>query len=139
MYESLTAFTPTPDGSGNHGEAIVDGKHKGTPDDPIQWPFVAYASSVIELEQALYTFHDQHPDFELTRYRDILERNGLSWDMRSMTEADVSTLDGQAVMALLMGAVRAERFCDGTLIDFCESGCIAKWLYRLREIDDQES
>ena len=38
-------------------------------------------------------------------------------------------------MALLMGAVRAERFCDGALKEFVENGSITKWLERLKEID----
>jgi hypothetical protein len=48
----------------------------------------------------------------------------------------VSDLDGQAVMALLLGAVRAERFCDGALLGFFEDGSIRRWLLRLREIDN---
>ena len=53
-----------------------------------------------------------------------------------MSEADVSSLDGQCIMALIMGAVRAERFCDGALLRFFREGCIRKWLERLKEIDD---
>lgn len=56
-----------------------------------------------------------------------------------MSGADVSELDGQAVMALLLGAVRAERFCDGALLDFFEDGSVKRWLLRLREIDDKGS
>lgn len=42
-------------------------------------------------------------------------------------------------MALLLGAVRAERFCDGALLDFFEDGSVKRWLLRLREIDDKGS
>ena len=62
--------------------------------------------------------------------------NGLKWDMRTMTEADVSCLDGQAVMALLVGAVRADHFSGGTLLEFFKAGCIKRWLRRLQEIDE---
>lgn len=41
-------------------------------------------------------------------------------------------------MALLLGAVRAERFCDGALLGFFEDGSIRRWLVRLREIDEQD-
>ena len=37
-----------------------------------------------------------------------------------------------------LGIIRAERFCEGTLLDFCKNGCIAKWLLRLQEIDKQQ-
>ena len=51
-----------------------------------------------------------------------------------MSVANVSALDGQCVMALIMGAVRAERFCDGALLEFFKDGSIKKWLERLNEI-----
>ena len=56
-----------------------------------------------------------------------------------MSGTDVSELDGQAVTALLLGAVRAERFCDGALLGFFEDGSMRRWLLRLREIDDKGS
>ena len=37
---------------------------------------------------------------------------------------------------LLWGAVRAERFCDGALLDFFESGSVLKWLEWLKTIDE---
>ena len=42
-------------------------------------------------------------------------------------------------MALLLEAVRAERFCDGALLGFFEDGSVKRWLLRLREIDDKGS
>ena len=56
-----------------------------------------------------------------------------------MSEADVSELDGQVVTALLIGAVRAERFCDDALLDFFEDGSMRRWLLRLRELDSASS
>ena len=53
-----------------------------------------------------------------------------------MSEADVSDADGKLVMALLMRAIRAERFSEGTLLGFCEDGSVLRWLKRLKEIDD---
>ncbi|MBQ7614370.1 MAG: hypothetical protein IJU77_04950 [Butyrivibrio sp.] len=54
-----------------------------------------------------------------------------------MEAADVSKLDTQAVLALLLGAIRAERFCDGALLGLLESGAILRWLKRLQEIDSE--
>ena len=101
--------------------------------------FLPTLEHVQELEDAIYAFQEDHPDFELNHYYDILERNGLKWDMSSMTEADPAVLDGQAVMALLIGAVRAEHFCGGAFFDFCESGSMERWLARLKEIDETAS
>lgn len=53
-----------------------------------------------------------------------------------MSEADVSELDGQAVIALLLGAVRADRFCEGALLGFFEDGSVKRWLLRLKEVDE---
>jgi len=47
------------------------------------------------------------------------------------------SLNEQCVMALIMGAARAERFCDGALLGSFNSGCIAKWLIRLKNIDKE--
>jgi hypothetical protein len=56
----------------------------------------------------------------------------------SMEAADVSSLDVKCVIALLMGAVRAERFGDGALLGFFKSECILRWLQRLKSIDEGE-
>ena len=46
-------------------------------------------------------------------------------------------MNGQAVMALLLGAIRAEKFCSGALKTFLELGCIEKWLTRLQELEKE--
>lgn len=43
--------------------------------------------------------------------------------------------EGDIIAAKGRGAVRAERFCDGALLDFFESGSVLKWLERLKTID----
>lgn len=106
--------------------------------NPIKMPYVNYVTTVADVEQAIYDFVDELPEYELTHYRDILERNGLEWGSQAMSGADVSELDGQAVMALLLGAVRAEPFCDGALLGFFGGGSMRRWLLRLKEIDGRE-
>ena len=135
MYESLTRLIPKL-GEEEYGTLIVDNESKGTMDDPIRMPFVDYSPAVIELMKAVYAFKDEHPDFELTKYEEILNSNGLEWSRQSMSEADVSNADGRLVMALLLGAIRADRFSEGTLLGFLEEGSVLRWLKRLKEIDD---
>ena len=135
MYESLTSLLPKLHGA-EFGEWIVDRENDGSPEHPIQFPFVVYGRAVTDLENAIYRFIDDHREMELTRYGDILEKANIKWDAQSMKHADVSALDGRTVMALLVGAVRAERFCDGALLAFCEDGSVAKWLQRLKELDE---
>ena len=51
-----------------------------------------------------------------------------------MTNVNIDELNGQAVLALIMGAVRAERLCSGALEGFLQNGSIIKWLKRLKKI-----
>lgn len=135
MYENLTRYLPELERAKSHGDWVVDRESKGTTDDPIQMPYVHYGDTVMAVRRAIYAFVDEHPDFELTRYCSILEKNGLKWANDEMSNVDVSRLDGQAVMALLLGAVRADRFCEGALLEFFENGSVRKWLRRLQELD----
>lgn len=117
--------------SDRFGEWVIDRENDGTPEHPIQMPFVDYSEMVNKFIDDVYSFEESNKDMELTRYGDILKDNDLEWDMKSMKNADVSNLNAQCVMALIMGAIRAERFCDGALLDLFENGCIVKWLERL--------
>ena len=138
MFESLTKHLPAIENAEGFGNWVVDRESKGTMNDPIKLPYVNYGTTVADVEQSIYDFVDEHPEYELTHYRDILERNGLEWGSQTMSGADVSELDGQAVMALLLGAVRAERFCDGALLGFFGGGSMRRWLLRLKEIDGRD-
>ncbi len=134
MFEALTTFLPGLQDVEN-GIWISDKKNDGSPEHPKQFSFVAYDKTVIDLEQAIYQFIYDHKEMELTRYGEILAASNIEWSSDSMKKADVSVLDGRTVMALLVGTIRAERFCDGALLAFCEDGSIVKWLQRLKEID----
>ena len=134
MYETITEFLPKLEDS-NYGTWQVDTEHKGTEDDPIQMPFVGYDKTVHDLIHVIYAFVDNHEEMGLTKYSEILEENSLEWSTESMESADVSSLDGRCVMALMVGALRADRFCEGALLGFLKSGAFSKWINRLKEID----
>lgn len=136
MYESLTRLIDSIE-TDTYGEMVFDKKSKGTIDDPIQLPYAHYTDVVNDLWLEIYAFSEVHPEYELMKYQSILEKNGLSWNSVSMSGADISSADGQLVMALLMAATRAERFCDGVLLGLCKDGSILRWLKRLKEIDEE--
>ena len=136
MYEVLTAFLPKFQKS-SFGEWIIDRVNDGSPEHPKQFPHVSYDRVVDDFVDAAYSFADHHKEMELNRYGEILEVANLKWDADSMSNADVSALDGKTVMALIIGAIRAERFCDGALLEFFENGSVAKWLSRLQIIDNE--
>lgn len=102
----------------------------------MRMPYVSYSDMVHHFIDDIYDFIDHNKDMELNRYGDILNQNGLKWGSKSMSTADVSNLDAQCIMALITGAVRAERFCDGALLGFFKDGSIRKWLERLKELDN---
>ncbi len=131
-FESLIKYLPLLDD--NIGTWVIDRENDGTPEFPIQMPFVDYSEIVHHFIEDVYDFNNKNKEFELSRYGEILEKNGIKWGSKSMSVANVSALDGQCVMALIMGAVRAERFCDGALLEFFKDGSIKKWLERLNEI-----
>ena len=116
------------------GTWIIDRENDGTMEHPIQMPFVNYSEMVDRFVEDIYTFNDEHPEYGLNRYGEILEKNGLEWGGK-MSAADVSYKDEQCILALIIGAVRAERFCDVALMGFFKDGSIKKWLTRLLEID----
>jgi hypothetical protein len=135
-FEILTKYIPQL-AEAEYGNWIIDRESKGTPENPIQMPFVNYSDFINAFLQDVYKCIDDNEDMKLNHYGEILEKNGLQWEIESMKEADVSSLDAPCVMALITGAVRAERFCDGALLDFFQSGSFTKWLNRLKQIDSQ--
>ena len=86
--------------------------------------------------EEMHCFAEKHPEFELNQYQTILEKKKNEQGCDSEWAMDVDQLDGKTVTALLLGAVREERFCEGTLLRFCKNGSIVKWLKRLKELDE---
>lgn len=57
------------------GTWIIDQENNGTPENPIQIPFVNYTEMVHHFIEDVYDFNENNKDFELTRYGEILEKN----------------------------------------------------------------
>lgn len=93
-----------------------------------------YSEEVNEFIKDVYSFEEQYPEYGLNNYISILLINDIKWDEVEMSKAKVDELSGQAVVALIIGAIRAERFCSGALEGFLANGCILKWLHRLEEL-----
>ncbi|HCX62684.1 DUF6508 domain-containing protein [Aminipila sp.] len=96
---------------------------------------MSYSEVVHNFIDDVYAFEENNKEIGLNCYGDILRDNNIEWGTESMKNANVSDLNAQCVLALIMGAVRAERFSDGVLLDFFQSGCILKWLERLNSIE----
>ncbi|MEK5326944.1 MULTISPECIES: DUF6508 domain-containing protein [Bacillus] len=134
QFEILTNYIPLLQGD-DIGEWVIDQENDGIAEHPIQMPYVNYSETVRRFIEDVYTFAEQHQELEITRYREILKENGIEWGMNDMEDVDVSNLNSQCVLALIMGVLRAERFCEGVILDFFTKGTIVKWLERLERLE----
>ncbi|MFV5960881.1 MULTISPECIES: DUF6508 domain-containing protein [Bacillus] len=134
QFKILTNYIPMLQGD-DIGEWVIDQENDGTAEHPIQMPYVNYSETVRRFIEDVYTFAEQHQELEITRYREILKENGIEWGMNDMEDVDVSNLNSQCVLALIMGVLRAERFCEGVILDFFTNGTIVKWLERLERLE----
>ena len=120
----------------NVGEWNCDKENDGSSERPIQLPFVIYSITVHKLADDIYKFAKESDEIVPGKYAEILQANGIKWGYDSMMKADASGLDAQCILALLIASLRAERFCDGALLDFIESGAVTRCLKRLQELDE---
>lgn len=135
-YDNLTKYINQFENA-TFGEWIIDRKNDGSPEHPMQMPFVNYSAIVKSFINDVCRFADDHSGLESNHYRDILAKNHLKWDFESMKKADISSMDAQCVMALIVGVISAERFCDGALLELFKNGYIVKCLKRLKQIQEQ--
>ena len=120
----------------NAGEWICDKENDGSAERAIHVPFVSYSIAVNNLADDIYKFAKESYEIVPSKYAEILQANGIEWGYDSMMKADASELDAQCILALLIASLRAERFCDGALLEFIKSGAVTRWLKRLQELDE---
>ncbi|WHF27843.1 DUF6508 domain-containing protein [Bacillus altitudinis] len=134
QFNILTNYIPMLQGD-DIGEWVIDQENDGTAEHPIQMPYVNYSETVRRFIEDVYTFAEQHQEMELTRYNEILKENGIEGGTNDMENVDISNVNAQCVLALIMGVLRAERFCEGVILDFFKNGAIVKWLERLERLE----
>lgn len=138
-FKVLTKYIPKICDTDSFGEWFIDREKDVTQGKPMKIPFIRYKKHINLFVKEFYHFSESHPEYNLTSYSDILEKNGLKWNQEAMCNADENSLDAQCILALIMGAIRAERFSEGALLSFFENGCMVKWLKRLKTIDEDNS
>ena len=136
MFENLTKYLAE-FSQGEFGSWVVDNENDGTPEHPIQIPYVNYSSTVDKFTDDVYAFVDDHKEMRLSNYQGILEANGIKWGEIPIDSVNVENLNAQCVLALILSAVRAERFCDGALLRFFENGMIERCLLRLKDLEEE--
>ena len=134
MFEGMTRFIPELENANNHfGEWIHNLDENGLPHS---FSYVRYIKPVYDIHEALFQFYREYPEFEMKDFLDIIKENGISSNFQSVCGADCANKDAQCMIALLYFAAYSEKWDTGVLLQFYESGCILRWLKRLREIDE---
>lgn len=98
-------------------------------------PFVVYSAVVQNLRSDVSNFIENHEEYKIIKYDDVIENQNI--ESGRLEDVDVSICDGKSVVAIIDGANRLERFCEGFLLKLFEDGIIQKWLERLKQIDDE--
>lgn len=134
-FELLTKHIATFE-SDNFGEWFIDKENDGSPEHPIQMPYVMYTRAIDDFIEDVHRFVDQHEEMGLTNYHGVLEERGI--DIGEAKRADIENIDAIGLCALIVANVRAERFCDGAILSSCKDGTLLKWLNQLRSFDEKK-
>ena len=116
-----------------YGEWSMDTAGRGTIESPMQMPFVVYSPVVEDLIRDVHTCWERSG---LRDYVQILADHGIELNSRSMSQATPEELPSSVLVALLLAAVRAEKFCDGALLELLKSGHVQQWLAELKEREE---
>ena len=134
-FEILTKYLPLLEGD-RYGTWSPIHKDRAGETETFIMPFVNYSETVNAFIKDVYHFAETRPEMELHQHNRILKDHNidLNVDWQAM---DISTQDAQCITALIMAAVRTERFCDGTLLGLLEGRHIQSWLDQLRRFEQQ--
>src|SRR5699024_4704354 len=105
-------------------------------DSPIQIPYVLKSNLVLSFIDDFYSFVNDYQEIDLTNYDDILDHHGIKQNINTLNTSDLSKLNEQTVLVLILMTIRADRFSDGTLVYLFKNGSIQKYLERLKVIHE---
>lgn len=134
-FDLLTKYLSLLDGD-QFGEWNPIHKDRVEKVDTFIMPYVNYSETIKDFIRDVYRFADSHIDFDLNQYNRILQDHCIDLTSNWQT-IDISSLDAQCLTALIMGAIRTERFCDGTILGLLEGGYLQAWLGQLQKFEQQ--
>ena len=128
MYEQITSYIgrlkpahwkyPENQGDGTHENPYKPG-----------WP--EYDETTEEFMHRMYDFVPNGGQ----NYDEIIFNATGFYGHDDLTQVDISTLDGDAILYMIFSRVRGERFSDGLFGSYVADGTMDKWLLRLKELD----
>lgn len=118
------------------GKWFSDKDNYGSMERPIQMPYFEYSQVVENFVTDVRLCWEKSG---LQDYLQVLRSHNIEWGSQSMSNADISVLPSEVVLALLFGATRSEKSCDGALLGFLKNGNIQKWLKSIKEKAETEN
>lgn len=107
-------------------------------EDTVVIPTVSYNSAVNRFLFDFELFIRKNSDIKYHNYEDVLKRAKIKNNVEAFYNADVTDLSSAVILAMIVGILRKDRFCEGILLDAFENEYILKWLKRIKEIDIKE-
>ena len=135
MFESLTKYIVIFK-NGNYGEYIPPEKN----DEGVYVLHgYQYSKEVQTFEQDVYDFAESHPEYHHTEYSKILKDNKIDINDSSLYSKKLNSLQSNLVFIVLFSIIRAEHFCEGSIMSGLEKGYIQSCLSELKTRDEYYS
>ncbi len=107
-------------------------------EDTIGIPTVSYNSAVNRFLFDFELFITKNSDIKYHNYEDVLKRAKIKNNAEDFYNTDIADLSSAVILAMIIGILRKDRFCEGILLNAFENGYILRWLKRIKEIDIKE-
>ncbi|RTE49753.1 DUF6508 domain-containing protein [Actinobaculum sp. 352] len=128
-YEKVTAYIPALE-AGLDMEWIED-RRELAPGEPRHFPYVRYGPEVYEFLDSFYGIP------AVTDYEDTLDELGLWHRKEGIYSLRVEETPGEIICGLFFRVRRAERFSEGSIWSFIDSGFALRCLRRLKALDGE--
>ena len=96
--------------------------------------FIIRIEIVYKFIEDVVSFCDKHEEFDFKNYLEILTKAKIK--VGSLSDVDITKYDEKTIVLMIFAAIRAERFCEGTLMFYIKNGTLIRWLKRLEEFDN---
>lgn len=135
-FKVLTKYIGKLDNEQLCGQWIYFGEENAESNEPYELPYESYKDLVDSFIREFNEFSDNHPEYQLSDYRSILNNYEVKWNRKSMRKANIELLDDKCILALIMAAIQADTISKMAFLNFLDDGSIIKWLKRLKNIDE---
>lgn len=139
QFESVTKFIPALEKDFYGDWKSLEGGN-GSAERPLIMPHVSFSPTVYELFSELSRVAENHPEYAFKDYRNYLYKRGYistkagTFPVDELKAVTTERMNVEDVFVMLTAVQRADRFCEGVLLDFFRDGTIIRWLKRLEAL-----